>query len=99
MDSGEVYVNYTVEELDFKNSSEQEQIRTRKIFEDLKQKAIGGKKLLQREKDFLCICLKLSDWKDGKPEDFKDCYDYLFKELYLNNLTEPFYKHKKEKGL
>ncbi|MBC7410118.1 MAG: hypothetical protein H7339_17170 [Arcicella sp.] len=95
--------NYTVDELDFKNGGEEEQIRTRKIFEDLRDRAIVGKKLLQREKDFLYTGLKLSDFDDGKPEDFVACDDNIFKELYLtyfhNDLSEPFYKHKKGMGV
>ena len=95
--------NYTVDELDLKNGGEEEQIRTRKIFEDLRVRAIAGKKLLEREKDFLYTGLKLSDFDDGSPEDFKACDDNIFKELYLtyfhNNLSGPFYKHKKGMGV
>ena len=96
--------NYTVDELDFKiGGGEQEQSRTRKIFEDLKDRATAGKSLLEREKDFLYMGLKLSDFDDGNPEDFRACDDNIFKELYLtyfhDNLTEPFYKHKKGKGI
>lgn len=93
--------HYTLDELDFKNVSEDEQIRTRKIFEDLKEKASKGQELLQREKDFFCTCLKLSQWDDGKIKDFETCKDYEFKDLYLtyfhNNLEGPFVKvHKTE---
>lgn len=95
--------HYTVEELDFKDGSEDEQIRTRKIFEDLKLRANTDKKFLERERDFLYMGLKLSDLNDGKPEDFEVCSDSIFKELYLtyfhNNLSEPFYKHKKGRGI
>lgn len=93
--------HYPLDELDFKNASEEEQIRTRKVFEDLKQKASDGKQLLQREKDFFCTCLKLSQWDDGNIKDFDVCKDYEFKDLYLtyfhNNLEGPFVKvHKTE---
>jgi hypothetical protein len=95
--------NYTVEELNLKNESEEEQVRTRKIFDDLKNRATDNKKFFEREKDFFCTCLKLSDLNDGKPEDFDVCKDSIFKELYLtyfhNNLSEPFYKHKKGNGI
>lgn len=96
--------NYTIEELELKiGGGEQEQIRTRKIFEDLRERAIEGKKLLEREKDFLYMALKLSEFDDGKPEDFKSCESNIFKELYLtyfhNNLSGPFFKHKKGKGV
>lgn len=94
--------NYTIDELDFKNDSEQEQIRTRKIFDDLKDKALKGEKLLEREKEFLCLSLKLTlNENDGKPEDFDFCKDFIFHELYLtyfhNNLAGPFFKAKKGK--
>ena len=91
--------HYKIEDLDLKNDSEEEQIRTRKIFEDLKSKAIKGEKLLSREKEFLCTSLKLTIYKeDGNPEDFEVCNDFVFKELYLtyfhNNLSGPFFKAK-----
>ncbi|WP_067148994.1 hypothetical protein [Pseudotamlana agarivorans] len=94
--------HYLPNELDFKDGSEKEQIRTRKIFEDLKQKAIDGKKLLEREKRFLCTGLKLTlKQSDGRPENFGFCDDFIFRELYLtyfhNNLEGPFYKAKKGK--
>lgn len=95
--------HYTVKELDLKDGSEEEQIRTRAIFEDLKLRTNTDKKFLERERDFLYIGLKLSDLNDGKPEDFEVCSDSIFKELYLtyfhNNLSEPFYKHKKGRGI
>lgn len=91
--------HYKSEELDLKNGSKEEQIRTRKIFEDLRDKALGNKKLLEGEKDFFCTCLKLSDFDDGNPQDFITCNDFIFKELYLtyfhSNLSGPFYKAKK----
>lgn len=94
--------HYLPEELDFKNGSEGEQIRTRKIFDDLKERAINGKFLLEREKEFLCMGLNLTIHKDdGKPENFDFCNDYIFKELYLtyfhNNLAGLFHKAKKGK--
>ena len=95
--------HYDVNELEIQEVSQREQIRTRIIFEDLKKRAIEGKKLLEREKDFLYIGLKLSELDDGKPEDFKACENNIFKELYLtyfhNNLSGPFFKHKKGQGL
>ena len=76
--------HYDIEELTLKNDSEEEQIRTRKIFEDLREKAVNGKFLLEREKEFLCTCLKLTDYEDdGNPEDFDACSSFVFKQLYL----------------
>jgi len=95
--------HYSVEELDFKDGLEPEQIRTRKIFEDLKEKAANKKNFLEREKDFFYTGLKLSEYNDGQPEDFEVCENPIFRELYLtyfhNNLSEPFFKHKKGRGI
>lgn len=94
--------HYLIDDLELKNGSEEEQVRTRKIFDDLKSKALKGSKLLEREKDFLCTCLKLTIYEnDGKPQDFDICKDFNFKELYLtyfhNNLSGPFFKAKRGK--
>ncbi len=91
--------HYLLEELDL---SDGEQIETRKIFEDLKKRALDGKLLLEREKKFLCVGLKLTLIEnDGKPENFDFCDDFIFRELYLtyfhNNLSGPFHKAKKGK--
>ncbi|KAF2512121.1 hypothetical protein EYY60_07685 [Flavobacterium zhairuonense] len=88
--------HYPLHELNFKNASAEEQLRTRKVFEDLKKRAHDGKTFLEREKDFFCTCLKLSQWNDGHIHEFEICNDYEFKELYLtyfhNNLEGPFFK-------
>ena len=89
--------HYDIDELELKNDSEEEQIRTRNIFEDLRNKIDNKEFLLEREKTFFCTCLKLSSYEnDGKPSDFKICDDFVFRELYLtyfhNNLSGPFYK-------
>ncbi|WP_318343544.1 hypothetical protein [Flagellimonas baculiformis] len=94
--------HFSPEELEFKEDSFAEQVRTRKIFEELKQRALDGKSLLEREKRFLCVGLKISYLEaDGKPEDYGFCDDFIFRELYLtyfhNNLSGPFYKAKKGK--
>lgn len=94
--------HFSPDELEFKEDSFAEQVRTRKIFEELKKRAIAGKSLLEREKRFLCVGLKISYIEtDGKPEDFKFCDDFIFRELYLtyfhNNLSGPFHKAKRGK--
>lgn len=94
--------HFSPDELEFKEDSFAEQVRTRKIFEELKKRAIEGKSLLEREKRFLCFGLKISYIEtDGKPEDFTFCDDFIFRELYLtyfhNNLSGPFHKAKKGK--
>ena len=76
--------HYDNDELDFKDFSREHQNRTRKIFEDLKEKAKKNEELLEREKNFFCLCLKLSDYQnEGNPEDFTACDNFLFKSLYL----------------
>jgi hypothetical protein len=94
--------HFQPEELEFKNDTFIEKRRTRKFFEELKKRAIEGKFLLEREKRFLCIGLKISKIiDDGKPENFRFCDDFIFRELFLtyfyNNLSGPFNKHKNGK--
>lgn len=76
-------MSYSIEELDLKDNSESEQIRSRTIFEDLKEKAIKGEILTEYEKDFFCRGVKLSLLDDGNFEDYKCCSDYKFKTIYL----------------
>lgn len=76
-------MSYTIDELDIKNDSEEEQIRSRTIFENLKAKAIKGEILTEYEKDFFCQGVKLSQLDDGKIEDYDCCSDFKFKILYL----------------
>ena len=75
---------YNIEDLDLKNDSEEEQIRTRKIFEDLKVKAQKGEELTEHEKDFFCQGVKLSQLDDGKIEDYNCCGNFKFKHTYLS---------------
>ena len=95
--------HYEVSELNLKNASEEEQIRTRIIFEDLRERARKNEILLEREKDFLCMCLKISNLEDGNREEFSACENSIFKELYLtyfhNNLEGPFFKASKGKAI
>ncbi|MDV2448646.1 hypothetical protein CMU93_14170 [Elizabethkingia anophelis] len=89
--------HYTQQELEHRGDSKEEQKRLRIIFEDLKQKAINNKLLLEREKEFLCTSINHSLIKnDGNPEDFDFCKDYIFRSLYLTyygqNEDGPFYK-------
>lgn len=74
---------YKIEELDPRNDSEEEQIRTRHIFEDIKARAINGDEISEHEKDFFSLGVKLSLKKDGKLEDYECCDNYRFKTLYL----------------
>jgi hypothetical protein len=74
---------FEIEELQVKSDAVTEQIRVRKIFEVLKDKAINGKALTEHEKNFFCSCLKLSKLGDGKCEDYSSCDNFIFKEIYL----------------
>jgi len=92
---------YEIEELTLRNGSDEEQVRTRGIFENLRDKANNGEFLLEREKEFLCTCLKLTDFEDdGNPQDFDACANFIFKQLYLTYFSSAlgaseFYKAKK----
>ncbi|AUC15427.1 hypothetical protein BTO06_09870 [Tenacibaculum sp. SZ-18] len=74
---------YKIEELDFKRDVKGEQVRTRKIFENLKEKAINNIKLTEHEKDFFCLGVKLSQLEDGFVKDYDCCENFRFKSLYL----------------
>ena len=79
---------YSIEELDFKNDSEEEQIRTRKIFENIKERCKNGKPVSEHEKDFFGLGVKLSWRNDGKMKDYPCCENYLFKLTYLSYLRD-----------
>lgn len=66
-----------------RNCSGAEQIRTRKIFESLKQRAINKEFLSEHEKDFFYEGVVLSKLDDGKPEDYECCDNPKFKWIYL----------------
>jgi hypothetical protein len=74
---------YDRDVLDLKDNSDAEQIRTRKIFEDLKEKAKRDEKLTEHESDFFCQGVKLSLLDDGKIEDYNCCSNFKFKTTYL----------------
>jgi len=76
-------MTYKREELTLKDDSLEEQIRTRDIFENLKDRVTKGEKLSEHEKDFFCQGVKLSHFDDGKIEDYDCCSNYKFKITYL----------------
>ena len=76
-------MTFETDELRMKDDSNAEQIRTRKIFEVLKGKAIKREKLTELEKDFFCSGVKLSILNDGFLEDYSCCDNYKFKDFYL----------------
>lgn len=75
---------YSIEELDLKNDSEEEQVRTREIFENIKERCQNGELVSEHEKDFFGLGLKLSLKDDGKIEDYSCCDNYKFKMIYLS---------------
>lgn len=75
---------YKIEDLDLRNDSEEEQKRTRAIFEDLKTKAKNGTELTEHEKDFFCQGVKLSRLDDRKLKDYNCCNNFEFKLTYLS---------------
>lgn len=75
---------HKIEDLEFKDASDEEQLRTRAIFEDLKTKAQNGELLTEHEKDFFCQGVKLSKLDDGKIEDYDCCGNFKFKYTYLS---------------
>jgi hypothetical protein len=74
---------YNIDELILKDGSEEEQARTRIIFENLKHKAINGEKLSEHESIFFCRGVNISTIGDGKIEDYTCCSNYKFKSIYL----------------
>lgn len=77
-------MTFKIEELVLLNDSIEEQDRTRKIFENLKSKAISGEEMSEHEKDFFCQGVKLSKLDDGKLEDYTCCNNFKFKMTYLS---------------
>ncbi len=75
---------YSIEELDLRNDSEEEQIRTREIFENIKKRCQDGESVSEHEKDFFGLGVKLSLKDDGKIEDYSCCDNYKFKMIYLS---------------
>ena len=93
-------MSYDVEELELKNNSDQEQVRTRKIFEDLKSKAENKEKLTEHEKDFFCSAIRLSRMNDGSMDEYDCCANFKFKDLYLTYFKDllGLSKYRKMKG-
>ena len=74
---------------------------SRKIFLELLGKAKKKDKLSYAEAEYLCNALNFTKMDDGKPQDFEDCGDYLFRHLYLRyafdlNGVTPIKKNKNE---
>lgn len=77
-------MSYKIEELDIRNDSLEEQVRTREIFEDLRAKALSkDSTMTEHEKEFFCSSLRLSSLDDGSPEEFECCENHRFKFLFL----------------
>jgi len=76
-------MSYPIEELDFKEATEAEYVRSRTIFEDLKIKAINNEEMTEHEKDFFSQHILISKNKDGKLDDYSCCSNFKFEMLYL----------------
>lgn len=74
---------FQIDELRIKDNTEVEQKRLRKIFEAIKERAIKQEQITEKEKDFFCLAVKISQDNDGTWEDFPWCDNYKFKTLYL----------------
>lgn len=74
---------YRIDELDLKDDSPEEQFRTRKIFLDLRSRALKGKSLTEHEKNFMGLGLKLSIIDSETIDDYPVLENYKFKSLYL----------------
>ena len=74
---------FETDELRIKDNTNAEELRTRKIFEVLKEKAIKQEELTEQEKEFFCLGVKISTRNDGTWEDYACCDNYKFKNLYL----------------
>jgi len=75
---------FTIEELDLKDATESEAIRSRAVFEALKLKAINNEEMSEHEKEFFSKCIVLSKLNDGKLEDYSCCSNFKFESLYLS---------------
>lgn len=94
-------MNYSIKELEIRKDSEKEHIRTRRIFLDLKSKAINGEKLTEHEKEFFCQGIRLSELNDGLDTDYQCCANPIFKIKYLyywHDLTGGSIYQKPENG-
>lgn len=94
-------LSYKIKDLEIRKDSAEEQIRTRKIFLDLKAKAINGEKLTEQEKEFFCQGVRLSILDDGLESDYPCCANPIFKIKYLyyfHDLTGGSVYQKPENG-
>lgn len=61
----------------------QDDIETRRIFEILKRRALGGEPLTVAEQDRFCGCVQFSMKPDGSVFDYDVCEGYIFDTLYM----------------
>ena len=74
---------FQISELQHGGDAEEEQIRLRKVFETLKERAIQNEHLSEHEKNFFCQAVSHSLLPDGVIEDYECCDNPKFKFLYL----------------
>lgn len=76
-------MSYPIEDLDLKDATEAEYIRSRTIFDALKVKAINNEEMTEHEKDFFSQHIIIAKNKDGKLDDYSCCSNFKFEMLYL----------------
>lgn len=94
-------MKYSIDELELKNNTFEEAVRTREIFDEIKSRDEKGEKIYEHEKNFFCKGVMLSKDDDGVIEDYNCCDSFKFKFLYLvyyDNLTLKG-KHYKPQGV
>ncbi|WP_461137297.1 hypothetical protein, partial [Spirosoma terrae] len=79
---------FAVDELKLNDGSEEEQTRTRAIFEQLKKVAQNNGPMTEYEKNFFCLGVKISLLNDGQVSDYQCCDNYRFKDLYLTYASD-----------
>jgi len=75
---------FNISELTFRDDSFEEQVRTRQIFETLRDRASRKQKLTEHEKEFFYEGLRLTRVKnDGSPDNYECCDNPKFKFFYV----------------
>ncbi|GGH64767.1 hypothetical protein [Phaeocystidibacter marisrubri] len=77
-------MKYQIEDLQMKNDSQEEQFRTRAIFEDLFKMAKEGKPISAHERNYVYSCLKISLVHTEDPDTLDFLNDAKFKSYYLS---------------
>lgn len=79
---------FAIDELRLNNDSEEEQNRTRQIFEALKKIASANGFMTEHEKNFFCLGVKISLLNDGQVSDYPCCENFSYKDLFLTYASD-----------